>query len=142
MSKQWRLTLTAVIACLLPLVIAQAQGNAPASAGSTGAAALPANSIGFNLLDLQVDSDIYGRPVVTLSSDGEIRFESFVLDGPDRLVVDLPGAVSRLDEYRYDVGQGGVSRIRAGQHSLGQLKCHESYQYQIRQKQKSEHQIG
>jgi len=118
MSKQWRLTLTAVIACLLPLVIAQAQGNAPASAGSTGAAALPANSIGFNLLDLQVDSDIYGRPVVTLSSDGEIRFESFVLDGPDRLVVDLPGAVSRLDEYRYDVGQGGVSRIRAGQHQL------------------------
>jgi type IV pilus assembly protein PilQ len=118
MSKQWRLTLTAVVACLLPLVMGQAQGNTPASAGSTGAAALPANSIGFNLLDLQVDSDTQGRPVVKLSSDGEIRFESFVLDGPDRLVVDLPGAVSRLDEYRYDVGQGGVARIRAGQHQL------------------------
>jgi type IV pilus assembly protein PilQ len=112
------MALTAVVACLLPLAIAQAQGNAPASVGSTGAAALPAHSVGFNLLDLQVDSDTQGRPVVTLSSDGEIRFESFVLDGPDRLVVDLPGAVSRLDEYRYDVGQGGVSRIRAGQHQL------------------------
>jgi hypothetical protein len=120
------MALTAVVACLLPLAIAQAQGNAPASVGSTGAAALPAHSVGFNLLDLQVDSDTQGRPVVTLSSDGEIRFESFVLDGPDRLVVDLPGAVSRLDEYRYDVGQGGVSRIRAGQHQLELPQCFQS----------------
>jgi type IV pilus assembly protein PilQ len=55
---------------------------------------------------------------VTLTSDGPFEFESFVLDGPDRLVLDLPDVVSRLERYKFAVEQGGVVRVRASQHQV------------------------
>jgi hypothetical protein len=53
---------------------------------------------------------------VTLWADGRVEYEAFVLDGPDRLVVDLPGVINRLERYSYNVDQDGLARVRAAQH--------------------------
>jgi len=71
-----------------------------------------------SLLDLQVESDAEGLPTVRLVADGPVEFESFVLDGPDRLVVDLKGVISRLDSPRQAVDAAGVVRVRTAQHQL------------------------
>lgn len=72
----------------------------------------------LNLLDVSVTRDNSGRSVVSLTSDGEVAYQSFVLDGPDRLVIDLHGVVNRLDQFRLSVGDGGLSRVRAAQHTV------------------------
>jgi type IV pilus assembly protein PilQ len=55
--------------------------------------------------------------VIELRADGPIAgHEHFVLDDPPRLVVDLPGLVSRVPSARISVARGGVSQVRVGQH--------------------------
>lgn len=55
--------------------------------------------------------------VIALRADGPIAaHEHFLLDDPPRLVVDLPGLVSRATSTRMSVGRGGVSQVRVGQH--------------------------
>jgi type IV pilus assembly protein PilQ len=55
--------------------------------------------------------------VVQLRADGMLDAESFTLDDPERLVIDLPGVVSRVDRERVEVGSPRVSRVRVGKHS-------------------------
>jgi len=119
MSKQWRWTLAAAVGLLLMVTVLQADSNSaePAQNGGTDWATL-AQIPERNLLDVRVEPDLDGGPTVILVADGVVEFESFVLDGPDRLVIDLPGVVSRLDNPRYAVDNGGVVRVRAGQHRL------------------------
>jgi type IV pilus assembly protein PilQ len=119
MSKQWRWTLAAAVGLLLMATVLQADSSSaePAYSGGTDAATL-AQIPERNLLDVRVEPDPDGGPTVILDADGAVEFESFVLDGPDRLVIDLPGVVSRLDNPRYVVDNGGVVRVRAGQHRL------------------------
>jgi hypothetical protein len=109
MSKQlkWRLA----AACVIALAV-----TVPAFAQPADEWAQPAANWERNLLAVLVDSDAQGHPVVTLTSDGPLEYESFVLDGPDRLVLDLPDVVSRLADYKFAVEQGGVVRVRASQH--------------------------
>jgi hypothetical protein len=114
MSKQWKLTL-AGLAIGLAVLGTHAQG-VPLDAD--GVPAEPTPTYEGTLRTLQVDSDASGRPTVTLGTSGTVDYESFVLDGPDRLVLDLRGTVSMLDEYRFPVEQGGVARVRAAQHVL------------------------
>jgi type IV pilus assembly protein PilQ len=71
-----------------------------------------------NLLQVSVENPAAGQSVVTLQADGRIEYESFVLDGPDRLVVDLAGTVNRLDAYSIPVGEAGLVQVRAAQHDL------------------------
>jgi type IV pilus assembly protein PilQ len=118
MSKQWKWTLAAALVLALAVAVPSAQSDVPESADPTGEWTQPAALAERNLLELRVDADALGRPMVTLDSDGPCEFESFVLDGPDRLVLDMPGVVSRLDQYRYPVGYGGVNRVRAAQHQM------------------------
>ena len=113
MSNQWKLTLVTMAACVLAIAAPQA-----ASEQLVGGTASSGAATEYDLVALSVDADGEGRPVVTLSSDGPIDYESFVLDGPDRLVVDLAGVVNRLDRYKYPVQAGGVAQVRAGQHQL------------------------
>ena len=104
MSKQLKWTLAA--ACVIALAVAVPQY------------AEQATTLERNLLAVLVDSDTQGSPVVTLTTDSPVEFESFVLDGPDRLVLDLQGVVSRLESYMFAVEQGGVVRVRASQHQV------------------------
>ena len=71
MNKQWKLTLAALVVCVTTLV--------------------PAQTSEHNLLAIHVDADGGGQPRITLDADGELDYESFVLGGPDRLVIDLAG---------------------------------------------------
>lgn len=55
--------------------------------------------------------------VVHLQADGMITSaESFTLENPDRLVIDLPGLKGALDWDRIEVGSSQVAQIRIGQH--------------------------
>ena len=69
-----------------------------------------------DLLDVVVAADDEGRPVVSLVGDRGLQYDVFVLENPPRLVVDLPGVISRLDDHHYTVGEAGVTRVRAGQY--------------------------
>jgi len=108
MSKQWRWTLAAAVGLLLIVTVLHADSS------SAELAQIPER----NLLDVRVQPDANSGPRVILDADGTVEFESFVLDGPDRLVIDLPGVISRLDTPRFVVDDGGVVRVRAAQHRL------------------------
>ena len=69
-----------------------------------------------NLLSVSVATDQAGQPIVELLANGPLEFETLVLDGPDRLVIDLNGTISRLDDYRFPVDLAGVVQVRASQH--------------------------
>jgi type IV pilus assembly protein PilQ len=111
-ESKWMLATAAAVM----LTVAGSLAEAPSRTGpEAGHGAMPGASI--NLTDLAVRTDAHGGAEVTLAVDGKVRYESFLIDGPDRLVLDLLGTVSHLDQYRFDVHQGGVSRVRAGQHT-------------------------
>jgi len=119
MSKQWRWTLAAAVGLVLMATVLQADSGSaePTNDGGTDWATL-AQIPERNLLGVRVQPDVDNGPTVILDADGTVEFESFVLDGPDRLVIDLPGVVSRLDSPRFAVDNGGVVRVRAAQHRL------------------------
>jgi type IV pilus assembly protein PilQ len=112
------LTLVAVVACVLSLAapVVVSDPGAMSQPGEEGAWAV--RGAERSLYGVRVDLDAQGQPVVTLDSDGPVEFDSFVLDGPDRLVLDLTGVVNRLDTYRYPVDDAGVAQVRAAQHTL------------------------
>jgi type IV pilus assembly protein PilQ len=56
--------------------------------------------------------------IVHLRTDGEVTSaESFTLDNPARLVVDLPGLTSDLEQARIEFGSPQAERVRIGQHA-------------------------
>ena len=91
MSKQWRWSLAAAVGSMLL---------------ATTLLAGP----GGSLLDLEVEKDAAGAPTVRLLADGPVEVESFLVDGPDRLVVDLKGYSKNGKHYvtvtsAYDAAQ-------------------------------------
>ncbi len=59
-----------------------------------------------------------GGLVLLLMADGEIESaESFTLEDPDRLVIDLAGLLSAVEADRVEVGSPYVERVRIGQHA-------------------------
>ena len=113
MNKLWKWTLTTLVACALAVSVPPAVGNTPGSDAEP-----PDLSARYNLLRVNVEPDNSGGPIVTLAADGELVYESFVLDGPERLVLDLIGVVNRIDDYKIQIGAGGVARVRTAQHRL------------------------
>jgi type IV pilus assembly protein PilQ len=71
---------------------------------------------GGDLTEVVVASSGSGNPVVTLVANELRDYDSFVLENPPRLVVDLYGVTSRLETHHYEVGEAGVARVRAGQY--------------------------
>ena len=118
MSNQWKLRLATGVACLLAVALPQVGVSLAAPTEAPKTAVLPGQIDERNLLAVEVDFDGEGQPIVRLDADGPIEFESFVLDGPDRLVLDMQGVVNRLDRNRVSVGQAGVVQVRAAQHDL------------------------
>ena len=79
-------------------------GSAVAGDGVSGpgAAADPAGA--RNLRAVEVSTDTGGNPVVTLSGDGPLAYEPQLVERPTRLVLDLPGVISRLTTRQIPVG--------------------------------------
>ncbi len=69
-----------------------------------------------DLLEVVVAANDEGRTMVSLVGDRGLQYDIFALENPPRLVVDLPGVISRLDDHHYPVGEAGVTRVRAGQY--------------------------
>jgi len=107
MSKYGKVSLAALATCLLVAGALQA-GTAEPTAGS-GAGAL------VELREVRVDRDTEGRPVVVLDGTGPMDYETLELQNPARLVIDLKGAVSKVDRNQVAVDEAGIQRVRAGQ---------------------------
>jgi type IV pilus secretin PilQ/predicted competence protein len=103
-----------ILAALAALSLAAAPSAAGDDASALGTAMDPVGA--KNLKAVEVSTDAGGRPVVTLSGDGTMTYEPQVLERPNRLVLDLPGMVSRLATRQIPVGKGGLVRVRAGQY--------------------------
>ncbi len=64
-----------------------------------------------------IDVDAQDGLVIQVRADGRIdNSDSFVLENPARLVVDLPGLQNDVKRGAVDVGAAEVSRVRVGQH--------------------------
>jgi type IV pilus assembly protein PilQ len=117
MSKQWRGALAAGLVLAAGLAVPQAWVASVAGVASGGTVAgAPASD--HSLLGLAIEPDAQGRPSVRLDLDGKVDVQSFALDDPHRIVLDLPGVVARLDSSRRDWGHDGIVRVRASQHTL------------------------
>jgi nucleoid-associated protein YgaU len=115
MSKHRKSILAAL--AVLVLVAGAIQVTAEDLNEGNVAAAPPAvEAASGDLTDVVVASNARGNPVVTLVTSELRDYDSFVLDDPPRLVVDLYGIASRLETHHYEVGEAGVARIRAGQY--------------------------
>jgi type IV pilus assembly protein PilQ len=115
MSKQGKLIMAGLAVLLLLGNAVHAADPAPAGqAGNPSAASAPAGPQN-SLLRLQVTEGAAG-PQVEMVADGNLAYTSELLSNPDRLVLDLPGTVSRLVAPQVTVGAGGVQRVRAGQY--------------------------
>ena len=95
-------------------VTAIAEDLAPEVQGADAPASQP--SAGSDLTAVIVETDATGNPVVTLEISELRDYDSFFLEDPPRLVVDLYGVASRLEENQYVIGEAGVTRARAGQY--------------------------
>jgi type IV pilus assembly protein PilQ len=107
--SRWKL---AAAAALLAVAATGVAGIAAAAAGAEG------REPAAQLLDWRIVAGERGQIAVELVADGDLEYQSFVLEAPDRLVLDFTGVVSRLARSSEDVGAAGVVRVRAGQHAL------------------------
>ena len=103
-----------ILAALAALLLATGPSVAGDGVDALAAAADPSGA--RNLTAVEVSTDSGGHPVVTLSGDGALTYETQLLEQPSRLVLDLPGVVSRLATRQIPVGKGGVNRVRAAQY--------------------------
>ena len=69
--------------------------------------------IGLWNVDVHADGD---QPWIELAADGEPVYQTFLLENPPRLVLDLEDTVSRLETSRWDVEAGGVLQVRSAQY--------------------------
>src|SRR5262245_52599998 len=107
MSKYGKVSL-ALVAALIT-----AGGTRQAEAAETSAG--PGTPVSVELREVRVDRDTEGRPVVVLDGSGPMEYETLELQNPTRLVIDLKGAVSRVDRSQVDVDDAGIQRVRASQ---------------------------
>jgi type IV pilus assembly protein PilQ len=59
-----------------------------------------------------VDADV---PAIRIRGNGEFEYSSFVLENPDRFVLDLKGVVNHSSRSAVEVGAGAVDRVRLAQ---------------------------
>jgi type IV pilus assembly protein PilQ len=118
MSKYGKLSLAALTALVLAGSAFQARTAEPAPGSDTAATqglAPSATVASSELRHVSVASDGSGRPIVTLSGSGPLKYTTQELVNPQRLVIDLKDTVSRLDRSQVAVDNSGVVRVRAGQ---------------------------
>ncbi len=90
---------------------------APAAPASQETAPAPAgNGVASKLLGIEAQQAADGT-TLTLRGDGRIEsVETFVLEHPSRLVIDISGVKNAVTQSRVDVGTAQVSRVRVAQH--------------------------
>lgn len=107
----------AVAALVLAVGLTQAvAADATADPAGAGTSVATASTTTSDLREVRVEATGHGRPVVTLTGSGAMRYSTTVLDDPPRLVMDLEGTTARLERNQYAVQDGGVLRVRAGQY--------------------------
>ncbi len=77
------------------------------------ALALPASA--YRVTDIAVEPS-GDRTQVTITADGPISYEKFLLTDPMRVVLDLSGSVHALPAADFTVGRGGVAAVRTSQY--------------------------
>jgi len=107
MSKYGKVSLAVLAACLVAGSALQARAAEPTAGAEAGAS--------VELREIRMDRDTEGRPVVVLDGTGPMDYEILELQNPTRLVIDLKGAVSRIDRNQLAVDEAGIQRVRAGQ---------------------------
>ncbi|NJN63985.1 MAG: AMIN domain-containing protein, partial [Acidobacteria bacterium] len=50
-----------------------------------------------------------------LQADGALGYDVFALEGPDRVVIDLPGVTVATGRERFEVDDSALVRVRVGQ---------------------------
>jgi hypothetical protein len=58
---------------------------------------------------------------VRISGDGEFAYSTFVLENPERFVIDLEGVVNRSNRGTLNVDEGAVSKVRVSQFRVAAL---------------------
>jgi len=117
MSKQGKWTLAAGLLLAAGLVMPPTWVASVAGDASERAAAV-APAATSSLRGIDIETSATGRPTVRLDLDGAVEAQSFLLDDPDRIVLDLPGVIARLESSRQEWGKDGLIRVRASQHSI------------------------
>jgi type IV pilus assembly protein PilQ len=56
-----------------------------------------------------------GGLMIELEGDTPLQAESFTLDNPDRLVIDLPNVINRVDRHLFSVNTASVRQVRVAQ---------------------------
>lgn len=59
-----------------------------------------------------------GGVVVALRASGPLHAKIFTLPSPDRIVVDLPGVINRVQRHVFPVHSGSAVRVRVAQHRV------------------------
>jgi type IV pilus assembly protein PilQ len=75
--------------------------------------ALPASAYRVTEMSVAPSGD---RTQVTVTADGPITYEKFLLTDPMRVVIDLDDAVHALPTTDFTVGRGGVGALRTSQY--------------------------
>lgn len=107
---------TILAVCFLPVML-RAEGNA--AAPDQAAASATGTTAPMGRLTAVETTAGTGEIRVFLETSARVDAHSFVLDSPDRLVVDLPGVESTVAHNRIDVDSPYVSRVRVGQRREG-----------------------
>ena len=77
--------------------------------------ARPSEAVGTSLVEVVPVRSGEGL-VIELKGDGPLSGHTFSLPGPDRIVVDLPGVVNRVQQTLYPVGSSLVRQVRVAQY--------------------------
>ncbi len=121
MTNRRTMILAALVALALaggPPVAVATDGTGEAPDRLTAAGQSTHTGPATTLEAVEVSAESENGAAVVLRANGPLDYESFVLERPDRLVVDLKGVVSRLVKNQLAVGSGGVLRVRAGQYRV------------------------
>ncbi|NOZ94473.1 MAG: type IV pilus secretin PilQ [Acidobacteria bacterium] len=89
----------------------------PATADAAPKAAPAAVAPGDALLAVDPVAES-GGVVVALRASGPLHAKTFTLPSPDRIVVDLPGVINRVQRHVFPVHSGSAVRVRVAQHRV------------------------
>ena len=96
-----------------PTVAVKVVPAPPLAAAEPGPQGLDTRRAG-NLVDVEpILAD--GGLVLRLRGDGPLDGQAYLLEGPDRLVLDLPGVVNRVPRQVFPVNAPGIRKVRVAQ---------------------------
>ncbi|MEW5867333.1 MAG: N-acetylmuramoyl-L-alanine amidase [Bacillota bacterium] len=98
-----------ILLVLTSMAVAVAIACATAHAAASAAGQAPVRVLAVNCAEMD------GRTTITVALTGKATYTSFVLKEPDRLVVDIDGAILPSQREPITVGDGVVNKVRIAQ---------------------------